>query len=89
MPTPIPRLAGLRLSRERAARPTRKWSGDPSGLSPHPFRRASTTHHPNEAAPETAVGNQANVSQDICENHYDQLTKRENMEQRRKFLDKI
>jgi len=86
---PVPRLAGLRLSRERAARLTRKWSNGPSSLSPHPFRRASITHHPNEAAPETAVGNRANVSQDVYENHYDQRTKQENMEQRRKFLDKI
>lgn len=61
----------------------------PSSVSPHPFRRGSITHHLNKDVPETAVGHRANVSQDILDKHYDQRTKREKMEQRRKHLDNI
>lgn len=68
---------------------TCKWSACPSSLSPHPFRRGSITRHLNEDVPETAVGDRANVSQDILDKHYDQRTKREKMEQRRKYLDNI
>lgn len=61
----------------------------PSSVSPHPFRRGSITHHLNNDVPETAVGDRANVSQDVLERHYDQRTKREKMEQRRQYLDNI
>lgn len=61
----------------------------PSSVSAHPFRRGSITYHLNEDVPETAVGGRANVSQDVLERHYDQRTKREKMEQRRKHLDNI
>jgi integrase len=61
----------------------------PSSVSQHPFRRGSSTHHLNKDVPETAVGDRANVSQDILEKHYDQRTKREKMEQWRKYVDDI
>ncbi|QLD90375.1 site-specific integrase [Natronomonas salina] len=61
----------------------------PSSVSSHPFRRGSITHHLNEEIPETAVGDRANVSQDVLERHYDQRTKREKMEQRRQYLDRL
>jgi hypothetical protein len=68
---------------------TRKWSVCPSSLSPHPFLRGSITRHLNEDVPETAVGYRANLSQDILDKHHDQRTKREKMEQRRKYIDNI
>jgi len=61
----------------------------PSSVSPHPIRRGSITHYLNSDVPETAVGDRANVSQDVLERHYDQRTKREKMEQRRQYLDDI
>lgn len=53
----------------------------PSSVSSHPFRRGSITHYLNNEIPEIAVGDRANVSQEVLELHYDQRTKREKMEQ--------
>lgn len=61
----------------------------PSSVSPHAFRRGSITHYLTNDVPETAVGDRANVSQDVLEQHYDQRSEREKMEQRRKHLDEI
>jgi len=61
----------------------------PSSVSPHAFRRGSITRHLNSDVPETAVGDRANVSQDVLEQHYDQRSEREKMEQRRQYLDNI
>ena len=49
----------------------------------------SITKHLNSDVPETAVGDRANVSQDVLEQHYDQRSEREKMEQRRQYLDNI
>jgi hypothetical protein len=49
----------------------------------------SITHHLKEDVPETAVSGRANVSQRVIEQHYDRRTKREKMEQRRQYLDKL
>jgi integrase len=61
----------------------------PSSVSPHAFRRGSITRHLNSDVPETAVSDRANVSRDVLEQHYDQRSEREKMEQRRKHLDDI
>jgi len=61
----------------------------PSSVSLHAFRRGSITRHLNSDVPETAVGDRANVSQDVLEQHYDQRSEREKMEQRRQYLDNI
>jgi len=52
----------------------------PSSVSPHAIRRGAITHHLNSDVPETAVGDRANVSLNVLENHYDQRSKRDRME---------
>ena len=61
----------------------------PSSVSPHAFRRGSIAYYLNSDVPETAVGDRANVSQDVLEQHYDQRSEREKMEQRRQYSDNI
>lgn len=61
----------------------------PSSVSPYAFRRGSITHYLNSDMPETAVSDRANVSQEVLDQHYDQRSKRDKMQQRRKYLDNI
>ncbi|MFC7213725.1 tyrosine-type recombinase/integrase [Saliphagus sp. GCM10025334] len=61
----------------------------PSSVSPHAYRRGGITHYLASDVPETAVSQRANVSPDVLEQHYDQRTKREKMEQRRQYLSNI
>jgi hypothetical protein len=39
--------------------------------------------------PETVVGDRANVSQEVLDQHYDRRTDREKMELRRQYLDDL
>lgn len=61
----------------------------PSSVSPHAVRRGSITNSLNSNMPETATSDRANVTQSVLEQHYDRRTKREKMEQRRKYLEDI
>jgi integrase len=61
----------------------------PSSVSPHPFRRGAITHYLHSDVPETAVSDRANVSTEVIDQHYDQRTQKEKMEQRRQYLDRI
>jgi integrase len=61
----------------------------PSSVSPHAVRRGAITHHLRQDIPERAVSDRANVSLDVLEQHYDQRSKRDKMEQRREFLNRI
>lgn len=61
----------------------------PSSVSPYAFRRGSITHHLTSDVPETAVSDRANVSKEVLDQHYDQRSKRDEMQQRRKYLDNI
>lgn len=61
----------------------------PSNVSPHPFRRGAITHYLKSEVPETAVSWRVNVSPDVIEQHYDQRSEKEKMEQRRQYLKKI
>ncbi|MDL5362068.1 site-specific integrase [Halalkalicoccus sp. NIPERK01] len=61
----------------------------PSSVSPHAFRRGSITHYLNSDVPETAVSDRANVSKEVLDQHYDQRSKRDKMQQRRKYLNNI
>ena len=61
----------------------------PSSVSPHPFRRGAITHYLQSDVPETVVGDRANVTPDVIDQHYDQRSQKEKMEQRRRYLDDI
>ncbi|AXG11857.1 tyrosine-type recombinase/integrase [Haloplanus rubicundus] len=61
----------------------------PSSVSPHAIRRGSITYSLNQDVPETAVGDRANVSQEVLDQHYDRRTDREKMELRRQYLDDL
>lgn len=61
----------------------------PSSVSPHPFRRGAITHYLQSDVPETVVCDRANVTSDVIDQHYDQRSQKEKMEQRRGYLDEI
>ena len=61
----------------------------PSSVSPHPFRRGAITHYLQSDVPENVVSDRANVTPDVIDQHYDQRSQKEKMEQRRGYLDKI
>ena len=69
--------------------PSDKSSKCPSSVSPHPFRRGGITHYLANDVPETTVSQRANVSPDVIEQHYNQRTAKEKMEQRRQYLGNI
>jgi site-specific recombinase XerD len=61
----------------------------PSSESPHALRRGGITHSLQRDWPMKAVGDRANVSEQVLEMHYDQRTEKEKMEQRREYLDDL
>lgn len=61
----------------------------PSSVSPHVLRRGGITHHLNNEVPKDVVGDRANVTREVLDEHYDRRSQREKMEQRRKFLNNI
>lgn len=60
----------------------------PVERQPAPFRRGAITHYLHSNVPETAVSDRANVSAEVIDQHYDQRTRKEKMEQRRQYLDR-
>ena len=78
-----------RVESECEARERNHCSKCPSSVSPHPFRRGAITHYLQSDVPETVVGDRANVTPDVIDQHYDQRSQKEKMEQRRKYLDDI
>lgn len=61
----------------------------PDSVSPHPIRRGSITHHLRNDVPKLAVSDRCDVSPKVLDRHYNQLTEREKMEQRRGYLDDL
>jgi hypothetical protein len=61
----------------------------PSSVSAHTLRRGGITHALSEEWPMKAVGNRANVSEQVHKKHYDQRSAKEKMEQRREYLDRL
>ncbi|EMA25403.1 tyrosine-type recombinase/integrase [Haloarcula amylolytica] len=68
------------------SRPTEYAYGCPSSLSPHPIRRGSITYHLQSDTPERVVSDRMDVGIDVLDRHYDQRTKQEKVEQRRRYL---
>lgn len=62
----------------------------PSAKSPHPVRRGSITWQLNRGIPLEVVAKRVNSSVRVIEEHYDQPTKREELEERRRHhLDRL
>lgn len=61
----------------------------PDSVSSHAVRRGSITHHLESDVPTEIVSERANVGPDVIEQHYDQRTERDKMEQRRKYLNNL
>ncbi len=60
-----------------------------SSVSPHASRRGEIAHALSKDWPMKAVGDRANVSEQVLEKHYDQRSEKEKMEQRREYLKRI
>lgn len=57
--------------------------------SPHTLRRGSLTNLLRNDVPKQVVGDRADVSTEVLDKHYDQMTQEEKMEQRRDYLNNI
>lgn len=68
------------------AQPTEYAHKCPSALSPHPIRRGSITYHLQEDTPDRVVSDRMDVGMDVLDRHYDQRSKAEKLEQRRRYL---
>jgi hypothetical protein len=63
-----------------------KASTCPSARSPHDLRRGAITAHLLDEVPKEVVSDRMDVSPDVLDQHYDRRSKRERMNQRRKYL---
>ncbi|MFC7057657.1 tyrosine-type recombinase/integrase [Halovenus salina] len=61
----------------------------PSSVSPHAFRRGALTHALNSEVPEKVLSDRANLSESVLDEFYDNRSKQERMEKRRKYLNHI
>lgn len=58
-------------------------------VSPHAFRRGSITHMIRNDVPKEVVSGRSDVSPDVMDKHYNEMTEKEKMSQRREYLDNI
>lgn len=61
----------------------------PESVSPHAVRRGAITHWLSKDVEPRVVSDRMNVSEDVIDDHYDERSERQKMEQRRRFLDNI
>lgn len=61
-------------------------SGCPESVSPHAIRRGSITNYLKEEVPKPVLSDRANVSVDVLDMHYNEMTESEKAEQRRQFF---
>lgn len=66
-----------------------KASKCPSTVTPHDIRRSSITHMLNKDVPKQVVSDRMDVNEQALEKHYDQRTKEEKMEVRRKYINDV
>lgn len=67
----------------------RRYSLCPVNIAPHDLRRSSITYYLQEGATVDNVSDRSDVSREILDEHYDQMTKQEKMNQRREFFDHL
>jgi integrase len=60
-----------------------------ASVSPHALRRGSITHHLKQDVPKQVVSDRTNVSPNVLDEHYNEMTHEEQMRQRRSYLDNI
>lgn len=61
----------------------------PDSKSPHSWRRGHITYLLRQDAPKTVVSDRVNASPEVLEAHYNQMTEKEKMNQRRDYLSNI
>ncbi|AXR81784.1 tyrosine-type recombinase/integrase [Natrarchaeobaculum sulfurireducens] len=61
----------------------------PTSVSPHPVRRGAITHMLRSGVPKAVVSDRSDVSPDVLDEHYNELSAAEKAERRRGFLDTI
>jgi site-specific recombinase XerD len=58
-------------------------------VSPHAFRRGSITHMIRNEVPKEVVSGRSDVSPEVMDKHYNEMTEKEKMDQRREYLDNL
>lgn len=61
----------------------------PENNSPHDVRRGRLTHYRREEVPKEVIADRSDVSPDVLEKHYNEMSDGEKMEQRRGYLDNV
>jgi len=72
-----------------AAQNKKKGYECPGSISMHPIRRGSITNHLNQGWPKEKVSERCDVSVSILEKHYNEQSKEDERQTRRKFLDRL
>ena len=70
----------------QAAKDKNKAYDCPSSMSTHPLRRGRITTDLRDGVPTAVIADRMDVSPSVIETHYDQMTRKEQMEQRRESL---
>lgn len=61
----------------------------PDSKSPHTWRRGHITHLLRQDTPKAVVSDRVNASPDILDKHYNEMSEKEKMDQRRDYLENI
>jgi integrase len=59
----------------------------PQSRSPHAIRRGAITNHLRQDVPKAVVSDRCDVSQNVLDQHYNELTEAEKVERRRQYID--
>ncbi|EMA68807.1 integrase domain-containing protein SAM domain-containing protein [Halorubrum aidingense JCM 13560] len=70
-----------------AAEAANQASKCPESVSPHAVRRGSITNYLKKEVPKPVLSDRANVSIDVLDMHYNEMTESEKAEQRRQFFE--